>query len=75
MSSLTEKTRSAKAIDRRSWRRRARRTSGLRTFGKRVAKNSGIASWRSRMTFTPTSLSGSAAKTRKSGRLWTWTTP
>src|SRR3989304_722532 len=38
-----------------------------------MRKNSGIASWRSSRTGTPASFSGRAAKTRKSGRVCTWT--
>ena len=47
--------------------------SGFAARGKRLRKNSGIASCRSSRTGTPTSRSGRAANTRKSGREWTWT--
>ena len=64
----------AARIDSRSWRPSARRASGLAARGKRVGKKTGIASWKSRMTGTPMVRSGSPAKTRKSGIVWTWTT-
>ena len=44
-----------------------------RPAGSAIRKNSGIASWRSRRTGTPTSRSGRAANARKSGSEWTWT--
>ena len=41
---------------------------------KRLAKNSGIRSWRSGRIGVPPSCGTMALKTRKSGTLWTWTT-
>jgi hypothetical protein len=75
IASLTVITAAAIPIDNRSWTRRIRWNNGSEARGNRLRKNSGIASWRSSRRGTPASRSGSAANARKSGRLWTWTTP
>ncbi len=70
---FTERTRSATAVDTRSTAVRAPIVSGFDAPGQRERKNSGVASCRSRSSGTPARRRGSAAKTRKSGGAWTWT--
>ena len=71
--SLTVRMWSAKPAEARSWSRSSQAPGRRSGPGKRLRKNSGMASWKSRITGTPTARSGAVAKTSQSGSVATWT--